>query len=568
MSEIPNRIRKFVKYAQSLDGDEKGEAQVFCDRLFIGFGHDGYKEAGAQLEYRIKRKSTKGTSFADLVWKPRALIEMKRRGEKLFRHYKQAFEYWIHTVPNRPRYVVLCNFDEFWIYDFDKQIDEPVDVVALAELPRRYTALNFLFPDNPDPIFGNDREAVSREAADRVAALFNALIARGIRREEAQRFVLQIVVAMFAEDIDLLPAGTVHNIVGDCQRRGQSSYDLFGGLFSEMNSPTQAKGGRFQNVRYFNGGLFAEINPLELAHEELELIGGEEGVAGKDWSKVNPVIFGTLFQKSMDAEERHAYGAHFTSEADILRIVNPTIVKPWQERIAKASSMRELLELRKELLTFKVLDPACGSGNFLYVSYREIVRLEIELLAKLKANFSDRSFTDNVKSVSLIRPHQFFGIDRDSFGVELAKVTLMLAKKLALDESILTFESAQIEMTFDRMRRYRSTISTQTLFVAMPYLKHGRSVQLLLAIHPTRVKTKCNKSLEEHMSIGCVKSSMTSMDALTTACIGSARPTITLSPGNLLASSERIPSGRTIRGLEASTTSPRTVERSSKQFRR
>jgi len=435
---------------KNLDGDEKGEAQVFCDRLFIAFGHEGYKEAGATLEYRIKKKTTRSTSFADLVWKPRALIEMKKRGEKLYLHYKQAFDYWVHAVPHRPRYVVLCNFDEFWIYDFDKQIDEPIDVVALDDLTKRYTALNFLFPNNPDPIFGNDREAVSREAADRVAALFNTIISRGIPREQAQRFVLQIVVAMFAEDIDLLPAGTVYTIVEDCRTKGQSAYDLFGGLFNQMNSPSPAKGGRFQNVRYFNGGLFATVDPVELTNEELDLIGGTGGAAAQDWSKVNPAIFGTLFQKSMDAEERHAYGAHFTSEADILRIVNPTIVKPWRERIEKASSMKQLLALRNELLAYKVLDPACGSGNFLYVSYRELVRLEIELLLKFKTTFSKKSFAEQIKALSLISPHQFFGIDRDSFGVELAKVTLMLAKKLALDEAIATLGSEQAELGLEK----------------------------------------------------------------------------------------------------------------------
>ncbi|TIL21963.1 MAG: hypothetical protein E5Y88_30260 [Mesorhizobium sp.] len=94
----------------------------------------------------------------------------EKRGENLYAHYKQAFEYWIHAVPNRPRYVVLCNFDQFWIYDFDKQIDEPVDVVTVADLAKRYTALNFLFPNDPRPIFKNDLEAVSRDAADKLRA--------------------------------------------------------------------------------------------------------------------------------------------------------------------------------------------------------------------------------------------------------------------------------------------------------------------------------------------------------------------------------------------------------------
>lgn len=446
MSDVTESLENFLEYVRLLRGDEKGEAQVYCDRLFQAFGHKGYKEAGAELEFRIKKKSTRGTSFADLIWKPRLLIEMKKRGENLFLHYQQAFDYWIHAVPDRPRYVMLCNFDEFWIYDFDKQIDEPVDIVAIDDLPRRYPALNFLFPENPEPVFGNDLEAVSRDAADKVAQLFNMLISRDVERAEAQRFVLQVVVAMFAEDIDLLPASIVYNLVNDCLHKGQSSYDLFGALFHQMNSTKPATGGRFMNVPYFNGGIFQTINPVNLQPPELELIGGDDGAATKDWSKVNPAIFGTIFQQSMDATERHAYGAHFTSEADILRIITPTIARPWRERIAKASTMKELLALRGRLMNFKVLDPACGSGNFLYLSYRELVRIEIALMAKLKDTVSEKNFREQAKTVSLISPRQFYGIDRDSFGVELAKVTLMLAKKLALDEAIEVLERDQIEL--------------------------------------------------------------------------------------------------------------------------
>ncbi|GAA5055183.1 class I SAM-dependent DNA methyltransferase [Erythrobacter westpacificensis] len=446
MSEVTDNLQAFLDYAKLLKGDEKGEAQVFCDRLFQAFGHKGYKEAGAELEFRIKKKSSKGTSFADLIWKPRLLLEMKRRGENLFHHYQQAFDYWIHAVPNRPRYVVLCNFDEFRIYDFDKQIDEPVDIVALTDLPRRYPALNFLFPEDPDPVFGNDLEAVSRDAADKVAQLFNSLIKRDVDRSQAQRFVLQTVVAMFAEDIGLLPASIVYNLAHDCLHKGQSAYDQFGALFRQMNNKAPADGGRFQKVPYFNGGIFKTVTPVDLQLDELELVAGEEGAATKDWSKVNPAIFGTIFQQSMDAEERHAYGAHFTSEADILRIVMPTIVRPWRERIEQASTMKELLALRSALMSFKVLDPACGSGNFLYLSYRELVRVEIALMAKLKQTVSEKNFREQSKSLTLISPRQFFGIDRDSFGVELAKVTLMLAKKLALDESIDVFEREQMEL--------------------------------------------------------------------------------------------------------------------------
>lgn len=455
MSEIVARLKQFVSWAGELKGDEKGEAQIYLDRLFQAFGHAGVFEAGAELEHRSKGKSGT-TRFLDLIWKPRVLIEMKRRGEKLNLHFQQAFDYWIHAVPNRPRYVILCNFDELWVYDFDKQIDEPMDTIQLVDLPKRYTALGFLFPTEVAPQFGNDRVAVSREAADQLAQAFRLITARlqlatdneaerQQLRVQAQRFVLQIMVAMFAEDIDLLPGGMLQGLLSACLD-GESSYDLLGGLFSQMNDEEPAKAGRYKGVSYFNGGLFENHNPIELEPDELELL---QAAARADWAQVNPAIFGTLFQGSMDAPARHAQGAHFTSEADIQRVVGPTIIQPWRERIEKADGAKELLSLRKALLKFKVLDPACGSGNFCYVAYRSLVRLELSVLAKLKASMSEAQFHRRVPTLSLVSPRQLFGIDRDPFAIDLAKVTMMLSKKLAIDEAMEALERTQMDLEFE-----------------------------------------------------------------------------------------------------------------------
>lgn len=422
------KIKEFVEYAKLLRGDEKGEAQVFCDRLFQAFGHDGYKEAGATLEYRVKRGKT--TLYADLLWKPRLLLEMKSRGEQLQKHYDQAFEYWLNSVPQRPRYVVLCNFDEFWIYDFDSQLRDPVDRLGLDDLVQRYTALNFLFPDDPRPQFGNDRIAVTRAAAEMVAAVFNSLVARGVEREAAQRFILQSVVAMFAEDIDLIPRGLFTALIYDGVESG-NAYDLFAGIFHQMNRREQANAGRFKGVPYFNGGLFARPEPLELTKDELTALGL---AASENWARVEPPIFGTLFQSSMGKDERHVRGAHFTSESEIQRVVLPTIVRPWRERIRAAKSAKKLFSLREELLKFRVLDPACGSGNFLYVAYRELKRLEFEILTRLH-DYSSVRKGGKAGVVSYVSIKQFFGIDIVPFATELAKVTLMLGKKLAIDEA-------------------------------------------------------------------------------------------------------------------------------------
>lgn len=414
---------------EHLRGDEKGEAQVFLDRVFRAFGHQGVSEAGATLEDRIKNRDTKSTNFADLMWKPRCLIEMKKASADLSRHYRQAFDYWIQAVPDRPRYVVLCNFDEFWVYDFNLQLDEPMDKVSIDDLPQRAEALSFLYPREEKPIFGNDLVAVTRDAASRVARVFTSMHERGITREKAQRFVLQSVMAMFSEDIGLLPGHVFTRALEDSVD-GSNAYDLLFGLFREMNTPGVTPGGRYQGVPYFNGGLFSNVEPFEIGKDELLNL---QTACRTDWSAVRPEIFGTLFEQSMAEGERHAHGAHFTSQADIIRIVGPTITNPWREEIAKASRIEDLERLLGQLYSFRVLDPACGSGNFLYVAYRELRRIENEIHLQITQRRRGVG-AEQQGQLALVSADHFYGIDINPFAVEIAKVTMMLAKKLSADE--------------------------------------------------------------------------------------------------------------------------------------
>lgn len=426
---LKQRIDDFVEYRHEfLSGDEKGESQIFLERLFRAFGHAGVAEAGATLEHRLKKKDDKGTSFADLLWPGRCLIEMKKSGADLLQHYRQAFDYWVRAVPDRPRYVLLCNFDEFWIYDFNVQLDEPMDRIPLEKLSQKWDALAFLLPQEKKPSFGNDLVAVTREAAAQVSSVFRTLRERSIDRLQAQRFVLQSVMAMFAQDIGLLPGHLFSQAVQD-SIDGESSYDLIFGLFREMNTPGNTPAGRFKGTPYFNGGLFSEIAGFDLERDELVRL---HSACQTDWSAVRPEIFGTLFETSMDLGERHAYGAHFTSQADIALVVGPTIVEPWRAKIEDAKTIADLEGLLGELANFKVLDPACGSGNFLYVAYREIRRLERDIHKKLAER---RRSGSNVQGmISFIPTANFYGIDNNQFAVEVAKVTMMLAKKLSSDE--------------------------------------------------------------------------------------------------------------------------------------
>ncbi|MDD1438009.1 N-6 DNA methylase, partial [Dolichospermum sp. ST_sed10] len=394
--------------------------------------HEGALEAGATYEEAIKKSSKTGkTGFADLVWKPRVLIEMKKRTEDLNKHYSQAFDYWTRLVPNRPKYVILCNFDEFWIFDFDIQLDTPVDKITLEQLPERSGALAFMELGQKMPVFQNNQVEVTIKAARRMGELLLELESRGIEKLIAQRFILQCVLAMFAEDRQLLPRDMFISCVQDCMN-GASSYDVLGGLFREMNQTGITPAGRYQGVDYFNGGLFSQIHAIELTREELNFL---DVSARENWSKVRPAIFGNLFEGSIYKEERHARGIHYTSEVDIMKIVRPTISRYWEERIEEVNTVKELSTLQIELQSYRVLDPACGSGNFLYIAYQELKRIEILLLEKIQLLNKSKN---KQMQMGLVTPLQFYGMDTNPFAVELARVTLMIARKIAIDNLQLT----------------------------------------------------------------------------------------------------------------------------------
>lgn len=420
-------LQAFVEWSHTFSGDEKGQAQIFLDRLFRAFGHMGVQEAGGVLEERLKvRKDEKTTTrFADLVLPGLVLIEMKKRGEDLRKHYAQAFDYWLHLVPNRPKYVILCNFDEFWIYELDYQLDDPRDKLRVEDLPKRPGPLAFLQRVPEPPVFNTDLIAVTKDAALKLSQLFNALIAEGrnIPREKAQRFIVQCMLALFAEDMGLLPKYTFTRIVEDCLN-GENSYDLFLLLFHAMNNPDRTPNGRFKEVPYFNGGIFSKVESLQLTALELGLL---KDATIHDWGQVRPAIFGTIFEGSLEKPERHQIGAHYTNEIDIQRIVQPVIARPWRARIEAATTAAELRDLQHELSAYQVLDPACGSGNFLYIAYREMKRLEKTIIDRLN-ELGDTSVQGRVSA------RQFWGFDIKPFAVELAKVTLMIARKLSVDE--------------------------------------------------------------------------------------------------------------------------------------
>jgi type I restriction-modification system DNA methylase subunit len=472
----------FIEYCQKhIKGDEKGEAQTFLDHFFTALGYDeGYKGAGADCEYRIKNQKKKTTSFADLVWKPRVLIEMKKGGEDLSIHLQQAFSYWSQLVPNRPNYVILCNFDEFWIYDFNKDIYEPQEKIDLEKLEQRKEAFTFLLPKEKKPLFKTDREDVTADAAKFVSYVYKSLTDKNrnplVNKEDAMHYCLQCVLCMYAEDIDLLPGKIFTRLIEECLDKEGSgydkipeSYDLIGGLFKEMNSKGITPAGKYKDVDYFNGGLFDKIIPIELTKREIELM---DVACTKNWQHINPAIFGAIFEGNMDEKERHNLGAHYTNEIDIKKIVDPVIVQPWRQKIdavldkhnakEREITSEALKQLHIELCNYKVLDPACGSGNFLFIAYKELKLIEKEILKHFKLIAGNKISWDYAINCSYVSTKQFFGIDLNPNAVELAKVTLMIAKEMSIKEAM----DKQETLPLDNLDV--NIICTDALFTAWP----------------------------------------------------------------------------------------------------
>jgi SAM-dependent methyltransferase len=448
MADRIENLTDFVAFvAENIRGSEKSEAQTFLNSFFQSFGYGGAVAAGARYEEGIKNTSKTGNKgFADLIWDGRILIEMKSRGVDLRdrKIWTQASLYWSGLPKDkRSQYVMLCNFDEFHIYDFDNQHDEPVDIIRLEELPKCEAAFSFM-RGNKTPLFRNNQKEITEDAAERLGNLYNILIARGsdlkwreYSEVQAQRFVLQCVLAMFAEDLNLLPDQLFTRCVKDCIEQKISSYDLLGGLFKAMNQREGTPSGRYKDVKYFNGGLFKEIHPIELEIGELIAL---ESAANADWTKVRPSIFGNIFEGAYENKQdkkkkskpskgsdlRHKHGIHFTSEGDINKIVLPTITNYWRDRIEAAKTLSQLQSLHQELSAYKILDPACGSGNFLYMAYQDLKKVEFNLLQRMQGLDPTRGY------MSLVTPQQFFGMDINSFAVELAKVTLMIGRSVAI----------------------------------------------------------------------------------------------------------------------------------------
>jgi SAM-dependent methyltransferase len=419
---------------------------AFATHLMACFGWKDGRPDGAEIPrlFAIADAGKRSEREVALWWpERRTMMEVAAHDAVLDFAWKEVVRVCLQLEPV-PQYVVLTNQRDLHLYDLARDRESPRLAIRIDDLPKYSEAFPFFstewVPGSVPRIVNVDK--VSKEVADLVARLYRSVLAKHpTRQRDVIRFTLQCITAMFAEDIGLLPKNYFTSLLYDGAKQGTVEKRLRE-LFEQMNTRDLPSP---RVVPYFNGGLFTDAVTLALGSEQLMAL---TKAAEANWTYVDPHIFGSVFQGIMDDAERHASGAHYTAQDDIMRVVGPTIVEPWRKRTQAATSLKELTELRKELFAFRVLDPACGSGNFLYVAFRELYRLDTELLSRMRefpSTHSKLSWNGGISATN------FYGIDINPFAVELAKVTLNIAKKIAFEErKAQAFALAgQVEMDID-----------------------------------------------------------------------------------------------------------------------
>lgn len=446
---LKSRLRRFVlDVAGGFRGREA--STTFAERWLACYGWPDGRPPEAKMPgvVAVVEGGQRTTREVTLVWpERRLLLEVVKHDVMLDYAWKDLLRVCLQSNPV-PQYVVVSNQRDLHLYDLARDRDTPRLAIAVDDLPKYSEAFPFFtqgwVPGQTPTIINVSK--VSGEVAELVAKLYRSLKKQHPERErDVVQFTLQCILTMFAEDIGLLPQEHFTALLYEGARHGDIEARL-AELFRLM-STRDVKGSRA--VPFFNGGLFSKPVTLPLGEAQLAAL---TKASEANWTYVDPHIFGSVFQGIMNDAERHKSGAHYTAHDDIMRVVGPTIVEPWRKRIAEAQTLEALLEVRKELLAFRVLDPACGSGNFLYVAFRELYKLDTALLRRIHEYESTQGQGKAKVSWGVgIQASRFYGIDINPFAVELAKVTLNIAKKIAFDERRATAADlvGQLEIDVD-----------------------------------------------------------------------------------------------------------------------
>ncbi len=461
---LDDRLQIFADYWRSFSGTEQAGAQSFLQQLLDIFAVS-YRPGTIFEQHPVKipaRNTGQGNLFSNEsaaafttermdMYLPRVCVwEMKAPSERdLQKHHGQLLGYWARM---RPRYMVLCNFHEFWIYDTNDENGqlEPKLKLPLAELPARSDALLFLRGEQPD--LEARAERITADAAKHLGKLVRGMIEASPDpdrdRDRIAKLVLQCVFAMFAEDTELIPAGMFTTALKDAETVEHP--DPIFTLFDDLGTRAMDdKAHRF--APYVNGPLY-DRGRTGLRLDKAQIHDLYQAAHDFDWQDVHPEIFGSIFEQALDPVQRHELGAHFTREADIAKVVRPTVIEPWRQRVEQLRHPKEAEALIEELKGFHILDPACGCGNFLYVAFREMKRIEAALRRKWTSLQSKVA-----KRRADVKPpppgpwftvQQLHGIEIQPFAAFLARVVLWIGdhlanRELGLDENSIPLKTLE-----------------------------------------------------------------------------------------------------------------------------
>ncbi len=406
-------------------------------------------EKAVQVVAAASRGSKGDGGFVD-VWKRGCFgWEYKRKDKykSLDEAYRQLYQY--RDALDNPPLSIVCDIRTTEIRTHFTGYPTSRTVIRLEELPGRLEVLKRAFT-NPNSFRETLKPAV--EVTADLAREFGELADKLIHRyppgdltlfqragDKVAHFLMKVMFCLFAEDIGLLPDKLFSRLVNRCLFEPDAFAPNCGELFDKMKG-----GGWYGNDRvdHFNGGLFDDAPPLALNSAELNDLAR---AAGRDWSAVEPSIFGTLFERILDPRKRAQIGAHYTAKEDILLVVDPVVMAPlrrrWQavqdeiapalathdaesnakRRDALSAPIRTALEdYRQHLHAQRVLDPACGSGNFLYVALQRLLDLEDEVV-----RFAAKHDV-TLDPTPRVRPTQMHGIEINPYAAELAQVVVWI----------------------------------------------------------------------------------------------------------------------------------------------
>ena len=412
--------------------DEKAQAQSFLKEFFAVFGVDTV--VFNAFEHRVK--FTDGSQgYADCFWQGTILVEMKSAGKDLDSAYQQAMEY-VRTLPpaDYPHAVVVSDFQRFRFYNLEK--DNALTEFALKDLRRYVTLFGYMIgADDGGEI--REQDPVNRKAAEKMARLHDAMKAVGYTGHPLEVYLVRLLFCLFAEDTGIFkPEQLSHFIKCDSSPDGHDLAEKLASLFQTLNTAPERRLSILDDslaaFPYVNGGLFAESLPMAAFSADMRK--ALLDCSALDWSKISPAIFGAMFQGVMDEKARHDLGAHYTSEKNILKLIRPLFLDDLRAEFnaicglkGKAKEAR-LKAFHEKIASLTFLDPACGCGNFLLIAYRELRRLEMDVLEELHRD-DPGQFLD-ISQLCKVSVSQFYGIEIEQFPAEIAKVALWLMDHL------------------------------------------------------------------------------------------------------------------------------------------